>query len=538
MKLKKNCAIVMAIMMVFSLFPSLLTTQVKATGTAEPMTDVTVTSFLGQGTTPKTHKGDFNVTYNFTNTSTGTKYHENYVVDLYDASNHHIWVRADNYVMNTAAGLAEVTGQLGAAQIDDAWAAKMKEGASCTVTVARVGDFVKYTLTTGEQVIAGIVAAAELDAETFIRISGENVNLTGITYTENTLLDNLELDADAFNTSCASKVSLNGDFDVTYTYHNVSKDTSQNYFNSAVELRWNDGSGDAGVTRTEDSAWTFGDSGSVLLQKGDPEWKKGYSLDNFKATMAQGVDCVVNAKRTGKTITVVCDSSIKKQTFTVTLEKLKDMTEDGSGGVVFLSIGGEKVTLSNIAFSKDSQCKYGLSPFRKGDLSYPVTFDTGKIFAGWYEDAEYTKPIGADVKTGTAYAKFADPQLLTAKYQLTAGTTADSSETAVRLLLGVDSLKYSKVGFKVKYDKGSVHDLSSATVYENISITESGQTMTVPVTDHFGSTAKYILPYKITGVQKADFGKSFQVTPYWVTMDGTTVEGEQRTFTVTEGLSA
>ena len=79
-----------------------------------------------------------------------------------------------------------------------------------------------------------------------------------------------------------------------------------------------------------------------------------------------------------------------------------------------------------------------ISPYR-GEV-YTAPEQEGSVFAGWYADAAFTQPLDASVTEGGAYAKFVDAHVLSVKWQVTAGTNAQSERTKLRLLTGVDTL--------------------------------------------------------------------------------------------------
>ena len=167
-----------------------------------------------------------------------------------------------------------------------------------------------------------------------------------------------------------------------------------------------------------------------------------------------------------------------------------------------------------------------ISEYRGETKSYPA--ESGEVFAGWYQDAKFNTPITEDTKTGSAYAKFVDADILSVHYQL---PTSTSNGSKVRLMTGVDGLDYEKVGFIVKYKGGTkTADLNSTTVYKTVTAHE-GDTYETEKTYNAegvfgaGTGAKYILPYTITDISAS---RVFEVTPYWVTLDGTTVTGTSR----------
>lgn len=171
----------------------------------------------------------------------------------------------------------------------------------------------------------------------------------------------------------------------------------------------------------------------------------------------------------------------------------------------------------------------------KGDRAkekWDVPKKDGQIFAGWYEDAEYTK-VYTDT-TGSAYPKFVDANVLTVKKQLKADTTGTSKTTDIRFLTAIDSLYFKGVTFNVKIPE-SWKDWTKTETTAYLSMLEvvEGENQERFPESVFGTTdAKYFVAHSFTGIPKAAFGHKFSVTPSWVTMDGTTVVGKTLEFTI------
>ncbi len=168
-----------------------------------------------------------------------------------------------------------------------------------------------------------------------------------------------------------------------------------------------------------------------------------------------------------------------------------------------------------------------ISSFRSGDAFTAPTAE-GKVFAGWYTDEALTQPLDKAVTEGFAYAKFLDAQTLTVKYQLTAGTTADSASTDLRLLTGVDALSYNAVSFSLTVG-GTTQTVSSSTVYSKI---KAGSSVIDNPSLVFGADAQYFVTYYLTGVPQSAFSSDITVAASWTTLDGTVVTGAARTFRI------
>ena len=174
------------------------------------------------------------------------------------------------------------------------------------------------------------------------------------------------------------------------------------------------------------------------------------------------------------------------------------------------------------------------------ETTYPTTTATftntdmtecNYVFAGWYTyEDDYVAMTS--FPTTDAYAKFVDENILTVKSQLTSGTSAASESTAVRFVSTVDSLDYETVGFKVAFN-GKEITSRSTNVYTSL----TGANGTVEYTYSptiFGSTSAYFFALTIKNVPNSYFDSAFEVTPYWITMDGTTVYGVERDVVISE----
>ena len=158
----------------------------------------------------------------------------------------------------------------------------------------------------------------------------------------------------------------------------------------------------------------------------------------------------------------------------------------------------------------------------------PVSADG--FFAGWYADADHTEPFTGD--SGAAHVKFVAKDVLSVKYQVTAGTNAQSTETALRLLTTVDDLNYREVGFKITFG-GRYVKVSSSTVYTSI-IANAGGVAVDYTPSVFHTQSNYFATFTITGVPQGEFDTEITVVPYWVTLDGVEQEGAANTFQISD----
>lgn len=159
------------------------------------------------------------------------------------------------------------------------------------------------------------------------------------------------------------------------------------------------------------------------------------------------------------------------------------------------------------------------------------TAPEGYVFAGWYTTADLKTPIGEDVTSGTAWAKWVPKNVLSVKYQITNGTTTESASTALRLVTTVDSTYYKSVGFIFNMGDDDSKPAMTDTVYNTI--LGGGKTY-YPNQSGFDAVSAYFMVHEITGMPNAVFGTDVVVKPVWVTLDGTKVVGVTNDVNVSE----
>ena len=156
----------------------------------------------------------------------------------------------------------------------------------------------------------------------------------------------------------------------------------------------------------------------------------------------------------------------------------------------------------------------------------------GYVFAGWYTDLRNMLPLGTDVTSGGAYAKFVPSSLMQAKAQVSTDTvyTSDASNSALRFIAAVDSLAYNQIGFylnKAGSSKTYIH--ASTKVYKSLSATIVGGDGVTP--EYFGvpqddddsnGVEGYLFALTLNNVE--DQSGEYTATPFWITDDGTLVD--------------
>lgn len=217
------------------------------------------------------------------------------------------------------------------------------------------------------------------------------------------------------------------------------------------------------------------------------------------------------------------------------------------------SVQAEETATESTAKTTSTEAIYvpveNITSYRSGDTyTYPKPTESGKedwIFAGWYyEDAEAENGYAAYGSANemnnvtSAHAKYVSPDVLSAKFQVTAGTNAASEKASLRIVSTVDSTDYRKVGFQLtSLRTGKTQTTTSTTVYKRIkSATEGLEYGYSPVI--FDTEAEYFTTVTIANIKNAYFDYGYIATPYWITMDGTTVYGVARSAKVSDSYNS
>lgn len=167
----------------------------------------------------------------------------------------------------------------------------------------------------------------------------------------------------------------------------------------------------------------------------------------------------------------------------------------------------------------------------------------GYVFSGWFSDesCEYGTQIASSYKSGPAYAKYVPEEILGVKVQTTSklwnDDTADDTEAALRFVTSVDTLNYRQVGFIINIG-GEDNYKSNRYVYKKLYVEvgdgNSAKTEKYVPSDLFHESSEYFKTWTVTGIEEIKYLLGFDVTPYWVTLDGTTVMGTAKQVTVND----
>lgn len=169
----------------------------------------------------------------------------------------------------------------------------------------------------------------------------------------------------------------------------------------------------------------------------------------------------------------------------------------------------------------------------------------GYLFGGWYKD-KGTTPITAasDVTDNdTVYAKFVPAYVLSVKSQNYANTKASesgnpsaSNTTTTRVVSTVDeSLLYREVGFKVVINEQEFESKSNK-VWRKLAVGTGTNRTEHEATNLFGEVSKYFFVLNINDIPETKWGDQIYVRPYWITEDGTEVEGLGKYVYIEDGL--
>ncbi len=109
-------------------------------------------------------------------------------------------------------------------------------------------------------------------------------------------------------------------------------------------------------------------------------------------------------------------------------------------------------------------------------------------------------------------------------------------KTDVRFVTTADTLEYRQIGFDIKIVE--TKSVGTNKVYTALYGMSGGGTVLTYHPTLIAPQSNYFYTYTIRNIPKAAFDTPIQVTPYWITQDGTKVNGTSRTLTVNELLAA
>lgn len=237
-----------------------------------------------------------------------------------------------------------------------------------------------------------------------------------------------------------------------------------------------------------------------------PYW---ITLDNVKVYGTTARTCTYladseTAQVTKDTTTLPCEY-VGDTVTTQAMSFARSFTMDDSQPVV-----DESLTVTVVDGSNTTQVKVAPNGSIRDQVAYQAP--AGKIFAGWFADQAYTTPADLDQVTEdtTIYAKYVSDSYLDLAYS----RTGLFRLRGVTLISAVDNpANYQSSGIIVNGDKLNVSYASRYRIFKTPA-------------SLFGAArnAKLMLADKSLGGTG-----TLEVTPYWVTLDGTQVLGQTHT---------
>lgn len=189
----------------------------------------------------------------------------------------------------------------------------------------------------------------------------------------------------------------------------------------------------------------------------------------------------------------------------------------------------------------------------EGNGVAPQTPDELKdyLFAGWFtseDDGKTYKAVKKPVDNEEYYAKFVPSAVLGLKAQVTTNIVnddvEDKTQNAIRFVTSLDSTEYRHIGFRIQKGNGEPYDANtSKKVYEVLYVveateaTEENKLKEYTPEKIFHGTSEYFKTWTIKQVGQGNFDTDITVTPYWITLDGTRVDGKTAVKTVNYGRS-
>ncbi len=180
---------------------------------------------------------------------------------------------------------------------------------------------------------------------------------------------------------------------------------------------------------------------------------------------------------------------------------------------------------------------YSYNDFASLISGHTAPVKTGYLFAGWFNDDQGESAIAdfGDVENRTSvYAKFIRADMSRIAVQLNYVSNPESNpDRTMRLVSIVDSTHYAAVGFKL-YRRNTSGVESSQKISNGTKIYSTLRKYTNETTSNdvqpyevFGSDASGYMftTVKITNIKEAHYQSSMIARPYWVTIDGTEVDG-------------
>lgn len=193
----------------------------------------------------------------------------------------------------------------------------------------------------------------------------------------------------------------------------------------------------------------------------------------------------------------------------------------------------EEITQGSVTYSS----KYQISKYwNENNPKVPAKEDS--VFCGWYQKDDSNNFTALEEKNLTSegietmtdvYAKFVPAYVLSIKMQIEAAEvskeTRTDNDTTLRIISSVDSDKYQELGFEIYLGSRTtpVAVEPITTVYSRLKTSKADNGVTASET--FGEASAYFFAVEIDDIVAKSRSSKVYARPYWVTMDGTKVEG-------------
>ena len=161
-----------------------------------------------------------------------------------------------------------------------------------------------------------------------------------------------------------------------------------------------------------------------------------------------------------------------------------------------------------------------IKEYREKD-NFTAPTKENKVFAGWYEDAEFKTAIAPSKLSGEAYAKFVDPTVFTIKNQFNTAANTMSETADLRIITTLDSEWYADIEFVLTVEGLGKAKLSINTIYTSLVNYESAA-------DAFCADSKFFAVEKVTGIPAEYFDNEIAIAAKYTTYDGTVFDGTTR----------
>jgi len=128
--------------------------------------------------------------------------------------------------------------------------------------------------------------------------------------------------------------------------------------------------------------------------------------------------------------------------------------------------------------------------------------------------------------------------VLKVKYQLPVFASETDTNTALRLITSVDNIDYRYVQFKVGYTEGGnakTREFRTKNVYSIVKGNVDGRVTINYSSNIFSEDSAFLMAVNINKIPKDVYDSGLIITPQWITLDGTRVDGEIAVKTVNYG---